>query len=90
MKHPEISEVAVAGLPHDDFGEAVKAWVELTPGSTLTQETIKEWATENMTHYKRPYYVEIIEEVPKNLIGKVQRRLLQEADPIWQEKHGDS
>ena len=90
MKHPEISEVAVAGLPHDDFGEAVKAWVELTPGSTLTQESIKEWAAENMTHYKLPYYVEIIEEVPKNLIGKVQRRLLQEADPIWQEKHGDS
>ena len=90
MKHPEISEVAVAGLPHDEFGEAVKAWVELTPGSTLTQESIKEWAAENMTHYKLPYYVEIIEEVPKNLIGKVQRRLLQEADPIWQEKHGDS
>lgn len=90
MKHPEISEVAVAGLPHDEFGEAVKAWVELTPGSTLTPETIKEWAAENMTHYKRPYYVEIIPEVPKNLIGKVQRRMLQEADPIWQQKQGKS
>ncbi len=89
MKHPEISEVAVAGIPHDEFGEAVKAWVELTPGSTLTPEAIKEWAAENMTHYKRPYYVEIIPEVPKNLIGKVQRRMLQEADPIWQQKQGN-
>ncbi|MBD3340888.1 MAG: AMP-binding protein, partial [Candidatus Lokiarchaeota archaeon] len=88
MKHPEISEAAVAGLPHDEFGEAVKAWVELTPGSTLTPDEIKKWAAENMTHYKRPYYVQIIEEVPKNLIGKVQRRTLQEADPIFKEKYG--
>jgi long-chain acyl-CoA synthetase len=88
MKNPEISEAAVAGIPHEEFGEAVKAWVELTPGSTLTSEEIKAWAGENMTHYKRPYYVEIISEVPKNLIGKVQRRLLQEADPIFQEKYG--
>jgi len=90
MKHPEISEAAVAGLPHDEFGEVVKAWVELTPGSTLTPEEIKKWAEENMTHYKRPYYVEIIDQIPKNLIGKVQRRLLQINDPIWKEKHGES
>lgn len=86
MKHPGISEAAVAGIPHEDFGEAVKAWVELTSDSDLTLEAIKEWAKENMTHYKRPYYVEIIEEVPKNLIGKVQRRELQINDPMYKEK----
>jgi len=90
MKHPEISEAAVAGIPHEEFGEAVKAWVELTPGSSLTPETIKAWAQENMTHYKRPYYVELIDEVPKNVLGKVQRRILQEADPIYKEKYGES
>jgi long-chain acyl-CoA synthetase len=89
MRHPDISEAAVAGLPNDDFGEIVKAWVELVPGSSLTTEEIKDWAEENMTHYKRPYQVEIIEEVPKNVIGKVQRRALKEADPIWKEKHGE-
>lgn len=87
MKNPEISEAAVAGIPHEEFGEAVKAWIELTPGSTLTPEEIKAWAADNMTHYKRPYYVEIIEEVPKNLIGKVQRRILQENDVMWKEKY---
>ncbi|MHA1149640.1 MAG: AMP-binding protein [Promethearchaeota archaeon] len=86
MKHEEISEAAVAGLPHDEFGEIVKAWVELTPGSTLTPEAIKAWAEENMTHYKRPGLVEIIEEVPKNVLGKVQRRILQINDPLWKEK----
>jgi long-chain acyl-CoA synthetase len=88
MKHPDISEAAVSGLPHDEWGEMVKAWVELVPGASLTAEEIKAWAEENMTHYKRPYQIEIIEEVPKNIIGKVQRRTLKEADPIWKQKHG--
>jgi len=88
MKHPDIIEAAVAGIPHEEFGEAVKAWVEIAPGSDLNPEKIKAWAKENMTHYKRPYYVEIIDEVPKNIIGKVQRRILQEADPMFIAKYG--
>lgn len=87
MKHPEISEAAVSGLPHDETGEIVKAWIELTPGSSLTPEEIKAWANENMTHYKRPGLIEIIDEVPKNVLGKVQRRILQINDPIWKEKY---
>jgi long-chain acyl-CoA synthetase len=89
MKHEGISEAAVSGIPHEEFGEAVKAWVELTSDSDLTPEEIKAWAEENMTHYKRPYYVEIIDEVPKNLIGKVQRRVLQINDPLYVKVHGE-
>ena len=90
MKHPEISEAAVAGLPHAETGEIVKAWVDIVQGSTLTPEKIVAWAQENMTHYKRPNLVEIIDEIPKNIIGKVQRRVLQINDPIWKEKYGDT
>ena len=69
-------------------GEIVKAWIKLVPGASLTIDEITEWAAENLTHYKRPGLMEIISEVPKNLIGKVQRRILQEADPIWKAKDG--
>ncbi|TFF89101.1 MAG: hypothetical protein EU548_08050 [Promethearchaeota archaeon] len=86
MKNPEISEAAVAGIPHEEFGEAVKAWIELTPESNLTVEEIKAWAEDNMTHYKRPTYIELIKEIPKDNIGKVQRRILQINDPLYKER----
>jgi long-chain acyl-CoA synthetase len=81
--NPKVSEVAVAGLPDVKTGEAVKAWVALKEGQTATPEELLAWAKENMTEWKAPKYVEIIKEIPKNLIGKVQRRALQEADPLF-------
>jgi long-chain acyl-CoA synthetase len=42
------------------------------------------WAKDNITGWKVPKYIEFIEEVPKNTIGKVMRRTLQEKDPMWQ------
>ncbi len=88
IKHPEISEVAIAGLPHKLYGETVKAWVVLTPGSTLTSEEIKKWAEENITHFKKPELIDIIKKIPKNLDGTVKRRFLQINDPIFIEKYG--
>jgi len=85
MGHEAILEVAVAGLPDEQAGEIIKAWAVLKDDSkgTITAEEIQKWAKENLTHYKVPRQVEIIEELPKSLVGKVMRRTLQEADPIW-------
>ncbi len=85
-QHPEVSEVAVAGLPDAKTGEAVKAWVALKPGATVTPDALLAWAKENLTEWKCPKYIEFIPEVPKNLIGKVQRRVLQEADPLFKKQ----
>ena len=86
--HPKVLECAVAGLPDQKTGEAVKAWVVLKPGEagTITADEISAWAQENMTRWKCPKYVELIDEVPKNTIGKVMRRTLQEADPLFEKK----
>ncbi|MFX1302450.1 MAG: AMP-binding protein [Promethearchaeota archaeon] len=86
MKHPDITEAAVAGLPDEEYGEIIKAWVAIREDCDCSPQAIKEWANNNMAHYKVPHSVAIIGELPKNLIGKVQRRVLQEADPIWKEK----
>lgn len=87
MKHPEITEAAVAGLPDQEYGEIIKAWVAIKEDCDCSPQKIKEWANNNMAHYKVPHKVAIIGELPHNLIGKVQRRVLQESDPIWKEKY---
>ena len=88
MKHPDILEAAVSGLPNEESGEVIKAWVSIMEDSDLSPHSIKEWAKENMAHYKVPKHIAIIGDLPKNIIGKVQRRALQINDPIWKEKFG--
>ncbi|MFX1317215.1 MAG: AMP-binding protein [Promethearchaeota archaeon] len=90
MKHPDITEAAVAGLPHKEYGEIIKAWVSIKEDCDLSPQTIKEWAAENMAPYKVPYSIAIIGEIPKDLVGKVLRRELQIKDPLYIEKYGDS
>ena len=82
--HEMIDEAAVAGLPDDMTGEAVKAWVTLKKGykdgKDIDAETLKKWCQENMAKWKSPKYIEFVKKLPINLVGKVQRRVLQEKD----------
>jgi long-chain acyl-CoA synthetase len=83
--HQGVMDVAVAGLPDRDTGEAVKAWVVTSGkrGSPLTEEELEKWCRENMAPYKVPKYIEFLEEIPRNNLGKVMRRELQEKDPLY-------
>jgi len=87
MKNEAVNEAAVAGLPDPEgkVGEIIKAWVALEPEyeEKISEEELIEWAKENMTRWKVPAQIEFIPEVPKNVLGKVQRRALQEADPLY-------
>ncbi|MFX1527411.1 MAG: AMP-binding protein [Promethearchaeota archaeon] len=87
MKHDAVSEAAVAGLPDPEgkVGEIAKAWVALKSDyvGKVSEQIILNWAEENMTHWKIPKYIEFIDEIPKSIMGKVQRRLLQEADRLF-------
>ncbi|GAB4311600.1 MAG: long-chain fatty acid--CoA ligase [Promethearchaeota archaeon] len=87
-RHESVLEVAVAGLPDPETGELIKAWVQLKPDwvGRITEEELLAWCKENMTHYKVPKLLQIIDEIPKSMVGKVMRRTLQEADPLWQKK----
>jgi long-chain acyl-CoA synthetase len=87
MSHEAVSEAAVAGLPDPKgkVGEITKAWVALRPEykGKITGDELIAWTEKNMTKWKCPAMIEIIEEVPKSIMGKVQRRVLQEADPLF-------
>ncbi len=82
--HEMIDEVAVAGLPDEHYGEAVKAWVTLKKGfkadKDITSDALKSWCLENMAKWKSPSYIEFVRKLPVSMTGKVQRRELQEKD----------
>ncbi|MHA1845133.1 MAG: AMP-binding protein [Promethearchaeota archaeon] len=82
--HEMVDEVAVAGLPDEMTGEAVKAWVTLKKGykagKDITAEQLKEWCLNNMAKWKTPKYIEFVRKLPVSMTGKVQRRELQEKD----------
>ncbi|MFH2005127.1 MAG: AMP-binding protein [bacterium] len=84
-RNEHVAEVAVAGLPSEETGETIKAWVVLKPESVgqITEEELQAWCRENMTHYKCPEVIEFREELPKSPVRKRRRRKLLVNDPVW-------
>ncbi|MCF8025593.1 MAG: AMP-binding protein [Desulfobacteraceae bacterium] len=84
-RHKAVHECAVAGVPDKETGEAVKLWVVLKKDwqDNVAEHELLAWCRENITHYKVPKHIEFIEEIPKSTVGKVLRRKLQEADPLY-------
>ena len=76
--HPAIAEVGVAGIGDATQGEAVKAWVVLRAGQTVTETDLRAFCRDKLAAYKVPSRVEFRAELPKTLIGKVLRRALRE------------
>ena len=76
LTHPEVSLVAVLGAPHETLGEEVRAVVVRTPGSTLTEEALREWAREQMAAYKYPRIIEFRDTLPMTATGKILKREL--------------
>ena len=74
MTHPKIAEAAVIGVPDPKWGEAVKAFVVLKPGQTMTTEEVVRFCTDNMARYKQPKLVEFLSVLPRNASGKVLKR----------------
>ncbi|WP_298444865.1 AMP-binding protein [uncultured Ferrimonas sp.] len=76
--HEAIFECAVVGVPDEQTGEAVRAYIVLKPGASIDKEAIIAYCREELTAYKVPKQVEFIAELPKSTVGKTLRNKLRE------------
>jgi fatty-acyl-CoA synthase/long-chain acyl-CoA synthetase len=77
--HPDVAQVAVVGVPHDDWGEAVHAVVVARDG--LDREAFGAYCRDNLAAYKRPKSVEYVDDLPVTVYGKVDKKALRA--PFW-------
>lgn len=76
--HEDVAEAAVVGVPDEDSGEIVKAFVVTQPDADIDVHGLREFCREHLARYKIPKQVEFRDELPKSNVGKILRRLLRE------------
>ena len=72
--HPNVLSCLVVGVPHEDWGEAVKAVVELKPGQQVTAAELEILCRATLAGYKIPKSFEFWQEIPRSPVGKVLKR----------------
>ncbi len=71
--HPKIKDVQVIGVPDAKYGEEVMAWVQTEDGADLSVQEVRDFCDGRIAHYKVPRYVNVTEEFPMTVTGKIQK-----------------
>jgi len=79
QSHPFIDESAVAGVPSEEYGEEIAAFVVLKPGQQISREEVIRYCEKHLAPYKKPKIVEFVPSLPKTPSGKVLKVKLREA-----------
>jgi malonyl-CoA/methylmalonyl-CoA synthetase len=83
-----VAESAVFGVPHPDFGEGVTAAVVLQPGAKLSEADILNAVRSRLARYKLPKRILLVDELPRNTMGKVQKNVLRATNTSLYTKQG--
>ena len=72
--HPDVDDAQVIGVPDDKYGEEICAWIRMKPGSpALDAAAVRKFAEDKLAHYKIPRYVQIVDEFPMTVTGKIRK-----------------
>ena len=76
IEHPDVQSVAVIGIPHEQWGEAIHALVVPAPGRSIDEDEVLRFAADRLTRYKRPRSIEVVDTLPLSATGKVLKKEL--------------
>ena len=77
--HPAVADVAVVGMPHEYWGEAIHAFVVLQNNDQVSEEELLEYCSPRLARFKFPKTVRFVPSLPRNASGKLLRKELQSA-----------
>ncbi|MPY80718.1 MAG: long-chain-fatty-acid--CoA ligase [Actinophytocola sp.] len=83
-EYPDVGEIAVIGVPDEQWGESVKAVVAAKQGGEIDADKLLQYAKEHLAGYKRPKTVDMVEALPRNATGKILKRELRA--PCWKDR----
>ncbi len=76
LRHTAVLEIGVVGMPHEKWGESPHAFVVLRPGAIVEPDELRQFARDNLAHFKVPQWITIVDELPKTATGKIQKYVL--------------
>ena len=76
--HPKVADIQVIGVPDQKYGEQVMAWIRLKPGETATDEEMRDFARDQIAHFKIPRYIKFVDAFPMTVTGKVQKYIMRD------------
>ncbi|TMM01249.1 MAG: AMP-binding protein [Actinobacteria bacterium] len=76
--HPSVADVQVIGVPDERYGEELMAWIIPRPGTSVSEEAMREFCRNRIAHYKIPRYMKFVDSFPMTVTGKVQKFKMRE------------
>ncbi|MHA1559396.1 MAG: AMP-binding enzyme, partial [Alphaproteobacteria bacterium] len=76
--NPKVAQAAVFGVADERMGEEIMAWIQLHDGQTMTEDELRDYCREGLSHFKVPRYIRLVNSFPMTVTGKLQKFRMRE------------